>query len=71
MKHKIHNTIGKHAFAKNWVQFDLSRMVNNCPNPILDQINTQRLLGFSGNIKKTLFAMLIGKLHYDGILCMQ
>ncbi len=33
------------------VQFDIPQIVNNCPNSILDKINTHSLQGFSGYIK--------------------
>ncbi len=71
IKHKIHNPIGKHVFTKNCVCFDIPRIVNNCPNSILDKVNTHSLEGFSGYIKNKLFVMLPGKLHYNGLLCMQ
>ncbi len=51
IKHKIHNPIGKHVFTKNCLRFDIPKIVNNCPNSILDKINTQSLQGFSGYIK--------------------
>ncbi len=51
IKHKIHNPFGKHVFTKNCVQFDIPRIVNNCPISILDKINTHSLQGFSGYIK--------------------
>ncbi len=31
-KNNIHQPIGKHAFAKICVRFDIPRIVNNCPN---------------------------------------
>ncbi len=75
IKHKIYNPIGKHVFTKNCVRFDIPKIVNHCPNSILDKINTYSLQGFSGYIKtkhkNKLFAMLRGKLHYNGLLCMQ
>ncbi len=51
IKHKIHNPIGKHVFSKNCLMFDIPKIVNNCPNSILDKINTHSLQGFSGYIK--------------------
>ncbi len=42
---------GKHAFAKNCVRFDIPRIVNDCPNCIIDKINTHILQGFTGYIK--------------------
>ncbi len=50
-KNNIHHPIDKHAFAKNCVRFDIPRIVNNCPNCIIDKINTHSLQGFSGYIK--------------------
>ncbi len=50
-KDNIHYPIGKHAFAKNCVRFDIPRIVNNCPNCIIDKINTHSLQGFIGYIK--------------------
>ncbi len=35
-KNNIHHPFGKHAFAKNCVRFDIPRIVNNCPNCIID-----------------------------------
>ncbi len=40
IKHNLHHPIGKNAFP-----------VNNCPNCIIDEINTPSLWGFSGYIK--------------------
>ncbi len=51
IKYKIHNPIGKYLFTKSCVQFDIPRIVNNCPNSMLDKINTHSLQGFSGYIK--------------------
>ncbi len=51
IKYHIHQPRGKHVFAKNCVRFDITRIVNNCPNSILDQINTYSIQGYSGYIK--------------------
>ncbi len=51
IKHNIHHLIDKHAFAKNCIWFDIPRIVNNCPNCIIDKINTHSLQGFSEYIK--------------------
>ncbi len=45
IKHNIHHPRGKHVFAKNSIRFDIHRIVNNGPNPILDQINTHSIQG--------------------------
>ncbi len=51
INHNIHHPRGKHVFAKNCVRFDIPRIVNNCPNSILDQINTHNIQGYSGYMK--------------------
>ncbi len=51
IKHHIHHLRGIHVFAKNCVRFDIPRIVNNCPNFILDKISTPSIHGFSGYIK--------------------
>ncbi len=51
IKHKIDNPTGKNIFTKNCVQFDIPKIVNNCPNSILDKTNTHSLHSFSGYIK--------------------
>ena len=51
IKHNIHHPKGKHVFAKTCVQFDIPKIVNNCPNSILEKINTHSLRSFSGYIK--------------------
>ncbi len=56
IKHNIQHPGSKHLFAKNCVHFDIPRIVNNCPNSILDQINT-----YSINLQ--------GKLHYSIVDC--
>ncbi len=71
IKHKIHNPIGKHAFTKNCVRFNIPRIVNYCSNSILDKINTHSLLGIFWIHKNKIVSMLPGKLHYNGLLCMQ
>ncbi len=43
IKHNIHHPIAKHIFAKNCVLFGIPRIVNDCPNSILDKINTHSL----------------------------
>ncbi len=50
LKHNIHHPIGKHVLAKNCVCFDIPKIVNDCPNSILDKINIHSLQGFSGYI---------------------
>ncbi len=70
IKHKIHNPIGKHAFTKNCVQFDMPRIVNNCSNSVRQNKHSQPS-GLFWIHKNKLFAMLPGKLHYNGLLCMQ
>ncbi len=35
-KHNIHHPRGKHVFAKNCVRYDIHRIINNCPNSILN-----------------------------------
>ncbi len=51
IKHKIQNPIGKQVFTKNCVRFDIPKIENNCPNSILDKINTHSLQGLSRYIK--------------------
>ncbi len=51
IKHNIHHLIAKHIFAKNCVRFGIPRIGNDCPNSILDKINTHSLHGFSVYIK--------------------
>ncbi len=51
IKHNIYHPIGKHDFAKYCLPFDIPRIVNDCPNSILDKIITHSLHGFSGYIK--------------------
>ncbi len=51
IKHDIHHPIAKHIFAKNYVRFGIPRIVNDCPNSILNKINTHILHGFSVYIK--------------------
>ncbi len=51
IKHNIHHPIAKHIFAKNCVRFGIQRIVNDCPNSILDKINTHSLHSFSVCIK--------------------
>ncbi len=51
IKHNIDHPIAKHIFAKNFIRFGIPRIVNDCPNSILDKINTHSLHGFSGHIK--------------------
>ncbi len=51
IKNNIHHPIGKHDFAKHCVCFDIPRIVNDCPNSILDKIIIHSLHGFSGYIK--------------------
>ncbi len=55
---------------KNCVRFDIPKIVNNCLNSILDKTNTHSLQGFSGYIKQ-IICNATGKLHYNGLLCMQ
>ncbi len=50
-KHNIHHPIAKYMLAKNCVHFGIRRIVNDCPNSILDKINTHSLHGFSVYIK--------------------
>ncbi len=51
IKHNIHHPIAKHIFVKNCVRFGIPRIVNDCPNSILDKINTHSLQGFTVYIK--------------------
>ncbi len=71
IKRHIHHPRGKHVFAKNYVRFDIPRIVNNWTNSILDKINTHIIQGYSGYIKTHFFfTKLQGKLHYSELLCM-
>ncbi len=51
IKHNIHHPIAKHIFAKSCVCFGIPRIVNYCPNSILEKINTYSLHSFSVYIK--------------------
>ncbi len=51
IKHNIYHPIAKHIFTKNSVRFGIPRIVNDCPNSILDQIKTHSLHCFSVYIK--------------------
>ncbi len=51
IQHDIHQPLSKHVFGKNCVRFDIPMTINNCPNSILDKINTHSLQGFSRYIK--------------------
>ncbi len=60
--------IGVNMFLqKNCVRFDIPRIINNCPNSILDKINNHSIQIY----KNTFFTNVQGKLHYSGLLCMQ
>ncbi len=51
IKHNIHHPIAKHIFSKSCVRFGIPRIVNDCPNSILDKINTHSFQTFSVYIK--------------------
>ncbi len=51
IKHNVCHPIAKHTFVKICVRFSILRIVNDCPNSILDKINTHSLHGFSVYIK--------------------
>ncbi len=71
IKHNIHHPIAKHIFAKNCVHFGIPRIVNDCPNSILDKINTHSLQGFSVYMKTHFLQSYQQNLLYSGLLCMQ
>ncbi len=57
IKDNIHHPRDKHVFAINCVHFDILRIVNNCPNSMLDKINTHIIQGYSGYIKTSKFGI--------------
>ncbi len=57
IQHNIHRPRDKHVFAKNCVRFDIPRIVNNCPNSILNKINTDSIQDYSGYIKHMFYKL--------------
>ncbi len=67
----MYHPVLENMFLQKTVCFDMCRIVNHCPNSILDKRNTHSHQDFSGCIKENLLAFVPGKLHYSGLLCMQ
>ncbi len=55
IQHDILQPVSKHDFEKNCVRFDIPMTINNCPNSILDKMNTHSPQGFSRYIKAHYF----------------